>query len=494
VSETASALTAPVEQFVTELGPILERVAAEARMQPGSDQPAAHDVLLEAYNLACAFIDADGLHTDEELWALIETFGPRFDTQLGGATPGDVRKARLVVGRAQWLKTPSLLFEILLGDDHRHRTRNTWRYYSLALDIAHTVSSIDAHPSMDELKAIEEFRGMLLHRMDNWEVPRPGTVASDGAAPPATSNQPDLPDLPATSEQADLPPARPIDSLLAELDALVGLAPVKAEVKLVTALLQVQRLRKKRGLPVVESSHHLVFTGNPGTGKTTVARLLAQIYRTLEVVSKGQLVESDRSQLVAGFVGQTAIQVRDVVTKALGGVLLIDEAYALARGDEHDFGQEAIDTLVKLMEDHRDELAVIAAGYPDEMHEFIESNPGLRSRFPKTIDFPDYATDELVAIFDGMCKEASYKPTPEAVERVRAWFDSQPRDKGFGNARLARNLFEAACARQAERLMAPPAAEHAAAADAAGPSSSPAEPTDEQLTALLPDDIAAPSI
>jgi hypothetical protein len=497
VSGTASALTGPVEQFVSELGPILERVASEAQMQPGADQPAAHDVLLEAYNLACAFIDADGLHTDEELWALIETFGPRFDTQLGGATPADVRKARLVVGRAQWLKTPSLLFEILLGDDHRHHTRNTWRYYTLALDIAHTVSSIDAHPSMDELKAIEDFRGMLLHRMDNWEVPRPGTLgdgtvansAGSAAGASASSDQ-------VAADQPDLPPARPIDSLLAELDGLVGLAPVKAEVKLVTALLQVQRLRKKRGLPVVESSHHLVFTGNPGTGKTTVARLLAQIYRTLEVVSKGQLVESDRSQLVAGFVGQTAIQVRDVVTKALGGVLLIDEAYALARGDEHDFGQEAIDTLVKLMEDHRDELAVIAAGYPDEMHEFIESNPGLRSRFPKTIDFPDYATDELVAIFGGMCQEASYKPTPEAVERVRAWFDSQPRDKGFGNARLARNLFEAACARQAERLMAPPATtpSTAPAASTAPPATpTPAEPTDEQLTALLPDDIAAPA-
>lgn len=466
-------LTGPVERFIAELGPILERVAAEAQL--ASDQPAAHDVALEAYNLVTAFIDADGLHTDEELWALIETFGPQFETTLGGATPGDVRKARLVVGRKQWLDQPSILFEILLGDDHKHGTTNSWRYYERALDIAHTVSSLDLHPSVSELQAIEHFRSLLLHRMDNWVIPRPGTVAGaaarGGAAVPAGSA------ASAASDQPDLPPARPLEELLAELDKLIGLEAVKTEVKLVTALLRVQKLRKERGLPVVESSHHLVFTGNPGTGKTTVARLLAQIYRTLAVVDRGQLVETDRSQLVAGFVGQTAIQVREAVNRAMGGVLLVDEAYALARGDEKDFGQEAIDTLVKLMEDRRDDFVVIAAGYPDEMQEFIESNPGLRSRFPKTIHFPDYSTDELLAIFHGFCSESSYTCTPEAEQRARDWFDTQPRDKGFGNARLARNLFEAACARQASRLMAAPDAP---------------PPSNEALVALLPTDIAAP--
>jgi Cdc6-like AAA superfamily ATPase len=459
----STALSGPVESFVSELGPILERIAGEARM--GSARPAADDVGLEAYNLAVAFVDCDGLHTDDELWALIQTFGPRFKTMLGMATPGDVRGARLVVGKRAWLEKPSILFEILLGDDHRHGTTNCWIYYERALDIAHTVSSLDLHPSVSELQAIEAFRTMLLARMDNWEVPRPGTSAAVGA-PGLGAKGPD-----GAAPPEPLAPARPLSELLAELDALVGLDPVKAEVKLVTALLRVQKLRKERGLPVVESSRHLVFTGNPGTGKTTVARLLAQIYRTLEVVDKGQLVETDRSQLVAGYVGQTAIQVRGVVDKALGGVLLIDEAYALARGDERDFGQEAIDTLVKLMEDHREDFVVIAAGYPDEMDEFVNSNPGLRSRFPKTIFFPDYSTDELVRIFESMCKTTSYSCAPQTAEAVRAWFDAQARDKGFGNARLARNLFESACARQASRLV------------------DVAEPTNDQLVTLLPADV-----
>jgi SpoVK/Ycf46/Vps4 family AAA+-type ATPase len=240
---------------------------------------------------------------------------------------------------------------------------------------------------------------------------------------------------------------------MAELDALIGLKDVKAEVRRVTDLIQVENLRKERKLPVAEQSRHLVFTGNPGTGKTTVARLLGDIYRTLGVVEKGQLVEADRSSLVAGYIGQTAIQVRQTFEKALGGVLLIDEAYALARGGERDFGQEAIDTIVKFIEDHRSDLVVIAAGYPDEMHTFIDSNPGLRSRFPKTIFFPDYNTEELLAIFLSQCERSSYSCTAGARKRVREWFDAQARDKGFGNARLARNLFEAAVACQATRIV-----------------------------------------
>jgi Cdc6-like AAA superfamily ATPase len=235
------------------------------------------------------------------------------------------------------------------------------------------------------------------------------------------------------------------------------------------------QLRRERGLPTTAGSRHLVFTGNPGTGKTTVARLVAQIYRTLGVVEKGHLVETDRSGLVAGFVGQTATKVRAVVDSALGGVLLIDEAYALVRGNEGDFGREAIDTLVKMVEDHRDDLVVILAGYPDEMAQLVAANPGLKSRFPTSIHFPDYTTDELVAIFTSMCHAAAYEPTEAALEVVRRRLDADPREQGFGNARTARNIFEAAVARHASRIV--------------DLTESGSTATDLQLCTLEPDDL-----
>jgi SpoVK/Ycf46/Vps4 family AAA+-type ATPase len=261
---------------------------------------------------------------------------------------------------------------------------------------------------------------------------------------------------------------------LAELDALIGLDAVKREVRRTADLTRIEQLRRERNLPVLEHSRHLVFTGNPGTGKTTVARLLARIYRTLGVVTKGHLVETDRSQLVAGYVGQTAILVRKKFDEADQGMLLIDEAYALVRGGENDFGKEAIDTIVKLVEDRRDSIIVVAAGYPDEMQAFVDANPGLRSRFPKTIHFPDYSTDELVQIFESLGRGGRYSCDADAAAKVRAWFDAQPRVKGFGNGRLARNLFEATVARQASRL----------AGDGAD-----APPTDEQLCTLTAPDV-----
>ena len=456
----AGPLQDSVRQFLEDLTPVLEGIADEARMRSSR---AGADIALEASNIAAAFIDTDGLHTDEEVWAYLTTFAPHFDTLLQFATPAHVRKAGLLKDRKDWLEKPSVLFEILVGQDHREDTRNSWRYYEGAMAIAHAVCALDRHPARVELEAVDRFRSLLLGRMENWSVPRPGqeAVAGQGDGPAG-----DGPAVPVVDT-----PKRPLAELMAELDALIGLAPVKAEVRLVTDLIQVQNLRRDRKLPVVDSSRHLVFTGNPGTGKTTVGRLLAQIYRTLGVVEKGHLVETDRSQLVAGYVGQTAIQVRKVVETALEGVLLVDEAYALARGDERDFGQEAIDTLVKLMEDHRDDLVVVAAGYPDEMATFVDSNPGLRSRFPKTIAFPDYTDDELVAIFVSMAKKGAYSCSPEVAEHLKGWFASQPRDKGFGNARLARNLFEAAIARQASRVV------------------SVKDPTDDQLMALTTEDI-----
>ena len=265
-------------------------------------------------------------------------------------------------------------------------------------------------------------------------------VASTG---PGGAGAPRVVSTPATATAAATAPSVPVataaeppptlDELFAELDALVGLAAVKDEIHHQAELLRVDRLRTEHGLKTPGVNRHLVFVGNPGTGKTTVARLVAGIYRALGVLPQGQLVETDRSGLVAGYVGQTALKTIDVVKSALGGVLFVDEAYTLA-GD--DFGSEAINTLVKAMEDHRDDLVLIVAGYPDEMEVFIRSNPGLSSRFRTTITFDDYSDDELVAIFASMCKDADFTPAPECTTRLRARLQEAVRDRGFGNARV----------------------------------------------------------
>ena len=246
-----------------------------------------------------------------------------------------------------------------------------------------------------------------------------------------------------------------LDKLVGELEALVGLEEVKNEVHSLINLINIRQLRKKKGLPSPDMSYHMVFTGSPGTGKTTVARLIASIYKELGVLSKGGLVEVDRSGLVAGYVGQTALKVTEVINKALGGVLFIDEAYALSSpGASNDFGGEAIDTLVKLMEDHRDDLVVIVAGYTKEMNEFLQTNTGLISRFNKFIEFKDYNEDDLIAIMYSMAEKMEMKLEDKAVEKLRAYISgmNEGTKRIFGNARGIRNLFEKMLVGQANRL------------------------------------------
>ena len=250
---------------------------------------------------------------------------------------------------------------------------------------------------------------------------------------------------------------RNVDELLkphfARLDKLIGLERVKIGVRDLTNLVKVNQLRKAQGLKTPERSLHLVFYGNPGTGKTTVARLIGQIYRALGALNKGHCVETDRGGLVGEYVGHTAPKTKAVLTKALGGVLFIDEAYALAPQDSaRDFGQEAVDTLLKFMEDHREDLAVIVAGYPDEMKRFLTSNPGLQSRFPNKLFFDDYTSDELVLIFRRYCESQDYELNSEAEEELKKVID-QNRDEPFSNARFVRNVFERVLANQATRLI-----------------------------------------
>ena len=444
-------LAEPVTRFISEVGESFDILANSVGRPAGA---LVSDVAAEAWHVAAAFADADGTHTTDELEALVGAFGSRFDTPITGMTGADIRQRAVLDGARTWLATASPLFSLLIDSDRKYGSLNSWRYYDAAMEIAHATCAADTFTTPGELQALDQFRTTLLRAMEGAGLRNPWTGRSplSGRTVEATAVAPAGPEV--TPPRASSPgPPRPLEELLSELDAMIGLKEVKAQVRLVSSLIRVQQLRRQRGLPVAEASHHLVFTGNPGTGKTTVARLVAQIYRTLGVVDRGQLVEAGRSDLVAGYMGQTATKTTAVFDSAAGGVLLIDEAYALNQGDEDSFGQEAIDTLVKLIEDRRDEVVVVAAGYPDEMDEFVNANPGLRSRFPRTIRFPDYTTDELVEILDSLCDDSTYHLTLEARARVRQLFEAEPRGKGFGNGRLARNLFEAALERQAGRVV-----------------------------------------
>lgn len=292
----------------------------------------------------------------------------------------------------------------------------------------------------------------------------PETVFSAASRRAATeSNSPPAPPtVPGTRRQ-------PLD----ELNDLIGLADVKREVRTLANLAKFMRLRREIGLARIASTHHLVFTGNPGTGKTTVARLIARLYHEVGLLPSDSVVEASRSDLVGRYVGHTSALTTEVFPSARGGVLFIDEAYALTTSDSGtDFGREAVDTLVKLMEDHRDDTVVIVAGYPEQMHRFLDSNPGLRSRFKRTLHFDDYTDDELTSVFALMCANADLKASNEVLALVQTRFALEVRGDGFGNARLARTVLERAIEAHANRV-----------AELASPSS-------EELQLLQPSDIS----
>lgn len=270
------------------------------------------------------------------------------------------------------------------------------------------------------------------------------TKASDGATV-----------TPPTSEEEELPPKENIEDLKKELDSYIGLDEVKKEVKNLINMATVYKLRMDNDLPNPDMSLHLVFSGNPGTGKTMIARFMARVYHSLGLLSKGTLTEVDRSGLVAGYIGQTAIKTSKVLESAMGGVLFIDEAYTLTSKTENDFGYEAVDTILKAMEDNRADLVVIVAGYTDLMEQFIDSNPGLRSRFNKYIDFADYTADEMFSIFKLNCKKSCYILDTSAEDKIKEYFTLVSEGAGeFGNARGVRNTFEKILTEQANRIAA----------------------------------------
>ena len=374
---------------------------------------------------------------------------------------------------------PPLFFWTLTEQDARRGTDNSRVFIRMLTNILLYVAAVDDDVTYAEAEYITECGEKLAALCDSAGVKpgKPGLKAADfvtsaevsfieknppqasasggnGAAPGVAGGD-TAADTAAESAEAE--PEKPdLDELMAQLDELVGLAAVKKDVKSTMNLIKVRKLREEHGMPVAPMSMHMVFMGNPGTGKTTVARLVGGLYAAIGALSKGQLIEVDRSGLVAGYVGQTAIKTQEVITSALGGVLFIDEAYSLSSGGENDFGREAIETLLKAMEDHRDDLMVIIAGYTEPMEKFLDSNPGLESRFNKYITFPDYNGEELNAIFHMQCRKNGYVLDEEAEACAEEFFNElyEDRDENFGNGRDVRNRFEDMVIRQANRVAA----------------------------------------
>ncbi len=381
------------------------------------------------------------------------------------------------------------LFYYTLTESDAKRGRDTSRtFIRMLTNILLYLAAVDDDVTYEEAAYITECTDRLTAICDANGVPRGKT----GLNPLdfVTSGEPSFleknPAQPATSggeaaqeaapEEAKAEEKPSLDELMAQLDDLVGLDEIKKDIKNLMNLMKVRKLRQENGLSVPPMSLHMVFLGNPGTGKTTVARLMGSLYAAIGVLSKGQLIETDRSGLVAGYVGQTALKTQEVIKSALGGVLFIDEAYALAGGGENDFGHEAIDTLLKAMEDHRDELIVIVAGYNGPMTKFINANPGLQSRFNKYFYFEDYTGEQLTAIFRSQCRKNEYTLTEEADKAAVEFFTDlyENRSDNFGNGRDVRNCFEDMIIRQSNRVAAMEA------------------PTREDLMAVLPEDLEDP--
>lgn len=418
--------------------------ALGALVELASDRAAAVDA---AFEVASAVARETAGISDAEVDAVVVAFDPH--------TPGDWSKrptVRAAMNATSGLGAARRLLAARTGDD----PPQAWDSFVALMRVAHAMAATDPLPSRREADRIEAIRREL-----SGVLAAGGVDVAAGRPEPAPAAGPAPGDGPRPIDDARF------EAALAELDGLVGLVEVKAEIRRLADRAYIDRLRAERGLKAAASTRHLVFVGNPGTGKTTVARIVAEVYGALGVVPSGHLLEVGRADLVAGFIGQTATKTRQVFGDAVGGMLFVDEAYSLVRGDERDFGTEALDTLVAEMENHRDTTAVVVAGYPKEMSEFLDANPGLASRFPKTIEFADYTTDELIGIARLISAANDYDLTEPAAVALATWLDGVPRVRGFGNGRLVRNSLDAIYDRQAQRLVDSGARRDPEATDAA---------------------------